>query len=96
MTEQQLIAQEQEISRLSDELKRLNSIFTEQKKTLGLPEDEPVAIDEKEITPELQKAMDAVKAEAERAGKALASQISQSGTSTGSPSSRARRGAVRI
>ena len=95
MTEQQLAAQDKEISRLADELKRLNGIFAEQKKALGLPEDEPVTVDEKEITPELQKAMEAAKAEAERAGKSLASQISPS-SSASSSAPHARRGAVRI
>ena len=95
MTEQQLAAQDKEISRLADELKRLNGIFAEQKKALGLSEDEPVTVDEKEITPELQKAMEAAKAEAERTGKSLASQLSPS-SSASSSAPRARRGAVRI
>ncbi|MBO4318209.1 MAG: hypothetical protein J5855_08035 [Mailhella sp.] len=95
MTEKQLAAQDQEIARLSDELKRLNSMFAEQKKALGLPEDAPVTVDEKEITPELKKAMDAAKAEAEQAGKALAEQLAPS-SSAPSSAPRARRGAVRI
>ena len=95
MTEQQLMQQEKEIARLAGELDRLNSVFEQQKKALGLPEDEPVTFDEKEMTPELRKALDAAKAEAERAGKALAAQISQpSGSANAAP--HARRGAMRI
>ena len=94
MTEQQIADQEREIARLAEELSRLNSVFDEQKKALGLPADEPVTFDEKEMTPELQKAMDTAKAEAERAGRARSAQASSQNTTTSAP--RARRGAVRI
>ena len=94
MTEQQLKQQEQEISRLSDELSRLNNLFAEQKKALGIPEDEVVTFDEKEMTPELQKAFDTVKAEAERAGKARAAQVEA--PSSAASASGSRRGAMRI
>ena len=56
-TEQDLKNQKQEITRLADELSRLNSVFAEQKKALGLSEEEKVTLNEAEITPELEKAM---------------------------------------
>ena len=93
MTEQQLKQQEQEIARLADELSRLNLLFAEQKKTLGLPEDEEVVFDDKEMTPELKKALDAAKAEAERSGKSLAARIAPASPASAPHN---RRGAVRI
>ena len=93
MTEQQLKQQEQQIANQAEELARLNGIFDEQKKALGLPENEEVTFDEKEMTPELQKAFDVVKAEAEKAGKALAAQIGQ--PEAANPAPHVRRG-VRI
>jgi hypothetical protein len=95
MTEQQLMQQEKEIARLAGELDRLNSVFEKQKKALGLSADEPVTFDEKEMTPELKKALDAAKVEAERAGKALAAQIAQPSAAANS-APHARRGAMRI
>ena len=95
MTEQQLKQQEQEIARLSGELSQLNSLFAEQKKALGIPEDEEVVFDDKEMTPELQKAFDAVRAEAERAGKSLAARIAPASPASSSIP-HTRRGAVRI
>ena len=94
MTEQQLEQQEQEIARLAEELSRMNSLFAEQKKALGIPEGEDVTFDEKDMTPELSKAFQAVKAEAERAGKARAAQVEA--PSSPSAASGARRGAMRI
>lgn len=86
--------QEREITRLSDELARLNKLFAEQKKTLGLPENEPVVFDQKEMSPELEKLFAAAKAEAERAGKACAAHLAESAQA---PSAHAtRRGAVRV
>ena len=91
-TEQDLMAQQQEIARLDEELSRLNTIFEEQKKVLGFAEDEEVTFND-EITPELAQAMDEAKAAAEQAGRARASQVT---TASASAPSRGRRGAMRI
>ena len=40
-TEQDLKNQQQEISRLADELSKLNAVFAQQKKILGFAEDQP-------------------------------------------------------
>ncbi|MBP3731433.1 MAG: hypothetical protein J6I40_08195 [Mailhella sp.] len=94
MTEQQLKQQEQEIAALAQELSRLNGLFDQQKQALGIAEGEEVTFDEKEMTPELQKAFDAVKAEAEKAGRARSSQAAAAAPASSAP--HARRGAVRI
>ena len=75
-------------------MKQIEDIQDEQKKALGLPENEPVVFDQKEMTPELEKLFAAAKAEAERAGKACASQLSESAQAPSAPA--ARRGAVRV
>ncbi len=96
-TEQDLKNQKQEISRLSEELSRLNSIFAEQKKTLGLDADQPVTIDQAEITPELEHAMADAAERAKREGEARAAQAKlSSGSGSTSTACRGRRGAVRI
>ena len=80
-TEQDLKNQKQEITRLADELSRLNSVFAEQKKA--------------EITPELEKAMAEATERAKREGEARAAQAKlAAGPST--TGGRSRRGAMRI
>lgn len=93
-TEKDFQKQKDDIARLSDELSRLNSIFAEQKKALGLSEDEAVTVDAAEITPELEQAMNEAEAKAKREGEARAAQAKLAATST--PAGHARRGAVRI
>ena len=60
--------QHETLSRLRDELASLNARFDESKKVAGLPDGE-VTIDPSEITPELVRALDAAKSEAEKAGR---------------------------
>jgi peptidoglycan hydrolase CwlO-like protein len=91
-TEQDLMAQQQEIARLDEELSRLNIVFEEQKKVLGFAEDEEVTFND-EITPELAQAMNEAKAAAEQAGRARAAQANPASSSA---PSRGRRGAMRI
>lgn len=94
-TEQDLRNQKQEITRLADELSRLNSVFAEQKKALGLSEEEKVTLNEAEITPELEKAMAEATERAKREGEARAAQAKlAAGPST--TGGRSRRGAMRI
>ena len=92
-TEQDFKNQQQEIARLADELKRLNSIFEEQKNALGIEGD--VTLDDIEMTPALEQAMSEAKAKAEMAGRACAARL-QPASSTTAASSRPRRGAIRI
>ena len=94
-TEQDLRNQKQEITRLADELSRLNSMLAEQKKALGLSAEEKVTVNEAEITPELKKAMDEATERAKREGEARATQakLAASSSTTGG---RSRRGAMRI
>ena len=92
-TEQDRKNQQQEIARLAEELKRLNSNFETQKKELGI--DGEVSLDDIEMTPALEQAMAEAKAEAEKAGRASAARLQPSSSSTVS-SSRPRRGAMRI
>lgn len=60
--------QNETLSRLRDELASLNARFDESKKAAGLPDGE-VTIDPSEMTPELVRALDAAKSEAEKAGR---------------------------
>ena len=62
-TEQDLQNQQQEIARLAEELKRLNSTFEAQKRELGIEGE--VTLDDIEMTPALEQAMAEAKAEAE-------------------------------
>ena len=96
-TEQDLKNQKQEITRLADELSRLNSVFSEQKKALGLSEEDSVTVDASEITPELEKAMAEATEKAKREGEARAAQAKlASGSGSSSSCGRSRRGAMRI
>ena len=96
-TEQDLKNQKQEITRLADELSRLNSVFAEQKKALGLSAEEKVTLNESEITPELEKAMADATERAKREGEARAAQAKlASGSGSSSTGGRGRRGAMRI
>lgn len=92
-TEQDLKNQQQEIARLADELKRLNSVFEAQKKELGIEGE--VTLDDIEMTPALEQALAEAKAEAEKAGRASAARL-QPAASAPAGSPRPRRGAIRI
>ena len=92
-TEQDLKNQQQEISRLASELSRLNSIFEEQKKALGIEGE--VDLSDIEMTPDLEQAMAEAKAEAQKEGRARAALLQPSTSSTSSSTSRPRRGARR-
>ena len=92
-TEQDLKNQQQEIARLADELKRLNSVFEAQKKELGIEGE--VTLDDIEMTPALEQALAEAKAEAEKAGRASAARL-QPAASAPAGSARPRRGAIRI
>ena len=90
-TEQDLQNQQQEIARLAEELKRLNSTFEAQKRELGIEGE--VTLDDIDMTPALEQAMAEAKAEAEKVGRASAARFQPAATSA---SARPRRGAMRI
>ena len=92
-TDQDLKNQQQEIARLADELNRLNNIFEEQKKALGIEGE--VDLSDVEMTPAMEQAMADAKAEAEKEGRARAALL-QPATSSSASTSRPRRGAIRI
>ena len=93
-TEQDLKNQQQEIARLAEELKRLNSTFEAQKKELGIEGE--MNLDDVEMTPELEQAMADAKAEAEKNGRARAALLQSTSPSASTSSCRTRRGAMRI
>ena len=95
-TEQDLKNQQQEITRLADELSKLNAMFAEQKKMLGLSPDEPVTVSESEMTPELKRAMDDATERAKREGAARAAQAKAASSSGSTCSGRGRRGAMTV
>ena len=90
-TEQDLKNQKQEIARLADELSRLNHVFSEQKKALGIAEDEPVTVDESKLSPELKSAMADAVERAKREGESRAAQAKLSSGSTSASCCRSRR-----
>ena len=92
-TEQDLKNQQQEISRLANELKRLNDVFEEQKKALGI--EGAVDLSDLEMTPELEQAIAEAKEEAQKEGRARAAQLKPA-TTPSTSTSRPRRGAMRI
>ncbi|MBQ4615350.1 MAG: hypothetical protein IJB29_01350 [Mailhella sp.] len=94
-TEQDLKDQQQEITRLAEELNRLNADLAAHKKSLGLAEDEEVIIDDADMTPELEQAMAEATEAARRAGSARAAQAKPA-TTVSSGAGRGRRGAMRI
>ena len=96
LTEQDLKNQQQEISRLADELSKLNAVFAQQKKILGFAEDQPVTVDASEMTPELERAMAEATERAKREGEARAAQARTTSNSGSCCAGRGRRGAVRI
>ena len=92
-TEQDLKNQQQEIARLASELERLNSVFEEQKKALGIEGE--IDLSDIEMTPAMEQAMADAKADAQKAGRARASML-QPATASTTSTSRARLGAMRI
>ncbi len=97
MSKIDIVKQQETLSRLRDELGRLNQKFDETKKAMGLPVDAEVKIDPSEITPALKKAMEAAKAEAERVGAAAAAALTtETETPAAGASHRQRRGAIAI
>ena len=92
-TQQDFKNQQQEIFRLAEELKRLNSNLDAQKKALGIEGE--VTLDDIVMTPALEQALAEAKAEAEKAGRASAARLQPVSTPSAA-SSRPRRGAMRI
>ena len=88
--------QNETLSRLRDELARLNVRFEESKKAAGLPEGE-VTLDPSEVTPELTEALEAVRGAAEKAGRnAVAALSAETEAPAAAAPRRARRGAIAI
>lgn len=75
LTEQDIAKQNEQIERMRQQLAQLNAEFDAQKKALGIATDEQVTVDPSEITPELEKAMQAVCDKAVQAGKSAAAEI---------------------
>lgn len=89
-----LSKQKAQLEQLRDELGRLNQKLDEQKKALGLNPEDEVTVDPAEMTPELEKAMQAAREEAERAGRNAATAKADQAPAAGCR--RARRGSIAI
>lgn len=91
------IAKQQEtLSRLRDELSRLNAAFEEQKKAAGIT-DEEVTVDPSEMTPALEAALAEAQEKARSAGRsAVASLNAETASTSDAAPRRARRGALAI
>ena len=86
--------QNETLSRLKDELERLNAKFDESKKALGIEGE--VTIDPAEMTPELEKALEVAREKAQKeARNATAARASEAPAEPAS-ARRARRGALSI
>ena len=96
-TEQEMKAQEQAFAAMKEELSRLNARYEGMVKDAGIStEDLKKALNEKR-SPELEKAFNEAKAEAERAGKARAAQAGAAAPADPAKSAgRGRPGAVKI
>lgn len=90
-----LSKQKAQLEQLRDELGRLNQKLDEQKKALGLNPEDEVTFDPAEMTPELEKAMQAAREEAERAGRNAAA-TTKADQAPAAGCRRARRGSIAI
>lgn len=88
--------QKDELARMRDELSRLNRQLDVQKEAAGFKQGEPVKVDEKDITPEVRRAMDAAREEAERAGREAAAGVRTETAAPTGATRRARRGSIAI
>ena len=90
-----LSKQKAQLEQLRDELGRLNQKLDEQKKALGLNPEDEVTVDPAEMTPELEKAMQAAREEAERVGRNAAT-TAKADQAPAAGCRRARRGTIAI
>lgn len=90
-----LSKQKAQLEQLRDELGRLNQKLDEQKKALGLNPEDEVTVNPAEMTPELKKAMQAAREEAERAGRNAAA-TAKADQAPAAGCRRARRGSIAI
>ena len=86
--------QNETLSRLKDELERLNAKFDESKKALGIEGE--VTIDPAEMTPELEKVLEVAREKAQKEARNATAALTSETPSEPAPARRARRGALSI
>lgn len=86
--------QNETLSRLKDELERLNAKFDESKKALGIEGE--VTIDPAEMTPELEKALEVAREKAQKEARNATAALTSEAPAEPAPARRARRGALSI
>ena len=95
-TEEELARQNEQVTRLSQELSRLNELFDAQKKAMGVT-DADLEKGLGDVPPAVAAAMEEAKLRAERAGREAAASLRAATEPEASrPASRGRRGALRI
>ena len=86
--------QNETLSRLKDELERLNTKFDESKKALGIEGE--VTIDPAEMTPELEKALEVAREKAQKEARNATAALTSEAPAEPASARRARRGALSI
>lgn len=86
--------QNETLSRLKDELERLNAKFDESKKALGIEGE--VTIDPAEMTPELEKALEVAREKAQKEARNATAALTSEAPAEPASARRARRGALSI
>lgn len=97
MSKIDIAKQAETLSRLRDELSRLNRQFADAKKALGIAEDEEISVDRTRLSPELKEAMKCAEEKAVKAGRNAAAALqNECEEPAAAPASRLRRGALTI
>ncbi|MDR2443041.1 MAG: hypothetical protein LBE31_05925 [Deltaproteobacteria bacterium] len=97
LTDAQVEAQLAEIGQLVNKIAMLDDIFDRNMETLGLTEEDLRKLELNDMPPDIKKIVDETRLEAKKAGERVARDLGfQASTSSKSPSSRCRAGAIRL
>lgn len=83
--------QQQQLEDLRDQLSRINALFEEQKKALGVTDAELEELAREPMTPEMQSMMEKAVNDAKAAGRQAASTLQEPQGTTQAPAASARR-----
>ena len=83
--------QQQQLEDLRDQLSRIHALFEEQKKALGVTDEELAEIARQPMTPEMQSMMEKAVSDAKAAGRQAASSLQEPQSTSLAPAASARR-----